>query len=129
MDDKRNVKNPILTSILFISLLVGYRKIQYYLLGKGAGIHPLLLQDGPEVFGQAAQHIIVGKPAIAAISPGSAPGVAEEEGAICFLLVEFIGDFHFIVTGLKHHRIAAIKRLAEQESRCGRLFSSQRQQR
>jgi len=100
-----------------------------YLFSKLSGVDPLFFEDGPEVFCQAAQHIVVGKPAVAVLSPGSAPGVADEEGAFCFLLTEFIGNSHFIVTGLKHHRIAAIKRLTEQEPRCGRLFSSQRQQR
>ena len=71
--------------------------IHDYSFSKYAGVDPLLFQDAPEVFGQATEDVVVGKPAIAVLSPGSAPGVADEEGALCFLLAEFIGNFQFVV--------------------------------
>ena len=38
--------------------------IHFSLLCEGAGVDPLFLEDGPEVFCQVAQHIVAGKPAV-----------------------------------------------------------------
>ena len=49
--------------------------IRHRLLRKRSGVDPFLLQDGPEVLGQAFQDVFVGKPAVAVFAPARAPGV------------------------------------------------------
>ena len=64
---------------------------------EGAGIDPFFFEDGPEVFGQAFAHVVVGQPAVALFAPAFAPGVADEQGAGGFGFVVGVFDFHFVV--------------------------------
>ena len=63
-----NLKNKL----NFFPNLLFYWKI--ILFCKGPGVDPLFFEDGPEVFGQVAQHIIVGKPGVDVLSP-TGPGI------------------------------------------------------
>lgn len=60
-------------SALFIYLFGSLREL--------FGIHPFLLEDAPEVFGQASIDIFIGEPAVALLSPALAPGVSDEQDA------------------------------------------------
>jgi hypothetical protein len=79
-------------------------------------IHPFLLQDGPEVLGQAARHIIIRQPAVAAIAPAGAPGVADEEGAFGLhrgvLGSGPVDDLELVVVADGGHGMAALDALA-----------------